>query len=183
MKRLSENSLLIACLLWLLVVVGCGTSAPPPTDAPEATDTPEAPEATPSTETPPDITVEQQELQVQPAVDPGLDVVRNYTRMFYDGEMEELRANFSEEMKTDFPPGRLQVMRERIREGLGEEIEIVGERSQTRDEYRGFVRWARFSKHDGLIEIQWVLRQDDTVAGFIIREAQAGREPSTGAGE
>jgi hypothetical protein len=65
-------------------------------------------------------------------------------------------------------------MRDRVRLNLGEEVEVVGEDSQTRDDYRGFVRWARFSKHDGLIEIRWILRDDDTIAGFQIREAQPG---------
>ena len=109
-----------------------------------------------------------------PAADPGLEVVRRYTQMFYSGETEKLRENFSEEMKDEFPEGRLQVMLDRVRLNLGEEIEVVGEDSQTRDDYRGFVRWARFSKHEGVVEIQWVLREDDTVAGFIIRETQDG---------
>jgi hypothetical protein len=103
--------------------------------------------------------------------------------MFYAGEMDELREKFSEEMKAEFPPGRLELMRDRVRDGLGEETEVVDEDSQVRDEYRGFVRWARFSKHDGLVEIQWVLRQDDTIAGFIIREAQTGRQQSPGDAE
>ena len=188
MNRAPENSLGIVCLLWLLVAAGCGGSAPPPTESPDSPGPTSSAEAEPDRmtggdEPQPAITVEQQELQVQPASDPGLEVVRRYTRMFYDGEMDELRARFSEEMQAEFPPGRLEVMRERVREGLGEETEIVGERSQSRDEYRGFVRWARFSKHDGVVEIQWVLRQDDTVAGFIIREAQAGREPRPGTAE
>jgi hypothetical protein len=67
-------------------------------------------------------------------------------------------------------------MRDRVRLNLGEEIEVVGEDSQTRDDYRGFVRWATFSKHDGLIEIRWILREDDTISGFEIREAQPNRQ-------
>ena len=188
MRPSSEKSLWVVCLLGLLVVAGCGDSTPAPADAPDTPESTSAPlidpdQTTGGSEAPPDITVAQQELHAKPTGDPGLEVVREYTRMFYDGQMEELRERFSEEMKAEFPPGRLQVMRERVREGLGEEIEVVGERSQARDEYRGFVRWARFSKHDGLIEIQWVLRQDDTISGFIIQEAQAGREQSPGAGE
>ena len=168
MKRVLEKSLKFVCLVGLLVAVGCGNSAPPPPDAPDH------PEATPAPEAAPDITVAEQHLQVEPAADPGLEVVRRYTSMFYSGETEKLRENFSEEMKDEFPEGRLQVMLDRVRLNLGEEIEVVGEDSQTRDDYRGFVRWARYSKHEGVVEIQWVLREDDTVAGFIIREAQDG---------
>lgn len=176
MKDRFKKAVGFVCLGWLLVAVGCGESAPPTVDGPKSPD--QAPAALAEDaavpEAAPGIAVTQQELQVEAATEPGIEIVRRYTQMFYSGEDEKLRAKFSEEMQAEFPPGRLQVMRERVRLNLGEEVEVVGEDSQTRDDLRGFVRWARFSKHEGVVEIQWIIRKDDTIAGFIIREAQDG---------
>jgi len=177
MKRPLQRFVGLFCLSWLFLAVGCGDPAPPPAsprDDPEPTAAPRA-ELAPAPEAAPDITVAEQELRVEPAADPGLEVVRRYTQMFYSGETEKLREKFSEEMKAEFPPGRLEVMRDRVELNLGKEVEVVGEDSQIRDDYRGYVRWARFSKHEGVVEIQWVLRPDNTIAGFIIREAQDDR--------
>ena len=170
MKHTRTRFLGLACLICLPIVWGCGTAPSPPSESSEAA------EPVARAEAAPDISIAEQSLQVEQTVDPGIAVVRRYMQMFYAGEMEGLREKFSTEMKEDFPPGRLQVMRDRVRLNLGEEIEVVGEDSQTRDEYRGFVRWARFSKHDGMIEIRWILREDDTISGFEIREAQPDRQ-------
>jgi hypothetical protein len=144
-------------------------SASAPT--PEPAEDPAAPGSVEGTGTP-GLSVVDQRLEVEPAADPGIELVRSYTRMFFEGELDALREQFSAEMKEEFPPGRLQLMRERVRDNLGEEIELVGEDSQMKDGYRGYVRWAKFSKHDAVVEIQWVLHEDDTVAGFMIREAR-----------
>ena len=159
-KRLAAS----LCLACLLALCGCGSapsSPPAPTEEREPAAAPE-------------VAVVEQRLEVEPTVDAGLEVVRRYTRMFYAGELDSLRQKFSSEMREEFPEGRLELMRDRVRTNLGEETEVVGEDFQLRDDYRGFVRWARFSKHDGLIEVQWILREDDTIAGFMIREARPG---------
>jgi hypothetical protein len=49
---------------------------------------------------------------------------------------------------------------------------VIAEDSQVKNDYRGFVRWARFDKTDAIIEIQWILRPNDEIAGFYIRPAQ-----------
>jgi hypothetical protein len=165
-------------LLCLPAICGCGSTSPPPPEA-SATHESTPPASTDASsdgldrEALPDISVAEQRLQVgEPTTAPGVEVVRKYTQMFYSGDLDQLRESFSAEMKEEFPPERLQVMRDRVRMNLGEEVEIVGEDSQAKDDYRGFVRWARFSKHDGLVEVQWILREDDTIAGFQIREAR-----------
>jgi len=181
MQILLRRPVEIICLVSLLAVSGCGTTSPPPPESSEAVEPTIRSEAEAAPETlgrgsAPDISVTGQHLQVEPTDEPpGVEVVRRYTQMFYAGELKQLREKFSAEMKEEFPPGRLEEMRDQVRLNLGEETEIVGEDSQARDDYRGFARWARFSKHDGVVEIQWVLREDDTIAGFLIREAQPDR--------
>ena len=49
---------------------------------------------------------------------------------------------------------------------------MIGEDSAVKKDYRGFVRWAQFDKTDQVIEIQWILRPNDEIAGFFIRPAQ-----------
>ena len=44
--------------------------------------------------------------------------------------------------------------------------------------YRSFVRWARFERYDGVIGIQWVLRDDDSIAGFWVKPDQSGDTPT-----
>ena len=64
-------------------------------------------------------------------------------------------------------------------ENFGQEIGVIAEDSSTRGEFRGFVRWARFDETDEVIELQWILRANDEVAGFFIRPAarkESGRD-------
>jgi hypothetical protein len=69
------------------------------------------------------------------------------------------------------PLERLTLMHEHAIETFGREIGVIAEDSSTKGEYRGFVRWARFDKTDEVIELQWILRANDEVAGFFIRPA------------
>jgi hypothetical protein len=145
----------------LVLLLGCGSAGPPPAEVAES----------------------GQESQTEVTADAGVDVVHRYTEMFFSGQTEQLREKFSEEMKQQFPAGRLELMLGRVQDSLGEPVEIVGEDSQSRGEYRAYVRWARFSKHEGIVEIQWILRPDDKVAGFFVRDARAGRDAPGGAPE
>jgi len=101
----------------------------------------------------------------------GLDTARRYTEMFYRGDLEPLFEKFSVEMRSVVPLERLVMMREHAVEAFGKEIGVIAEETDTQGEYRGFVRWARFDGTDEVIEVQWILRPDDEVAGFFIRPA------------
>ena len=104
--------------------------------------------------------------------DEGLEAVHEYTRMFYAGELERLHERFSPEMRSEvLPLEKLRGLREFVREKYGDEVEVLNEQSQTKGDYRGFARFARFSKHEGPIEVQWILRPDHTVAGFFVQPA------------
>lgn len=101
----------------------------------------------------------------------SLAAVNDYTRMFYDGELTELYRYFTDEMKTVLPLAQLNAVRDEMLSKYGHEIHVVGQDDETRGEYRGFVRWARFDGYDGVIELQWILQQDDSIAAFFVRPA------------
>jgi hypothetical protein len=102
-------------------------------------------------------------------------VADEYTRMFYEGELEQLFAKFSSEMKATIPLAQLELHQARFVGQFGKEREVVHRESKNEEGYRAFVRWARFEKADGLVGIQWILSEDDSIAGFYVRQAP---EPS-----
>ncbi len=102
----------------------------------------------------------------------GIEVANEYTRKFYASELKELYSKFSDEMKTVLPLERLATRQAEFSTQFGPESKVVHEESKMDGGYRAFVRWARFEKYDGVIGVQWILREDDTIAGFFIRPAQ-----------
>ena len=101
-----------------------------------------------------------------------MGVVRGYTAQFYDGDLGALHDRFSPEFKESLTLELLTALRENVREAYGQERAVVGEEQQSKGEYRGFVRWAKFEKVDGVIEVLWILREDDSIAGFFIRPTE-----------
>ncbi len=110
---------------------------------------------------------------------PGTDLVNLLTDQFYSGELEDIHQRFSKQMKQQVPLQQLRLMHEYMLANFGKEVEVVGTESKQDSEYRGFVRWAKFDKHDGLIKIQWYLKPDDTVGGFQIEPTTPGAGQAT----
>jgi len=107
------------------------------------------------------------------SVDAGVRArVRLYTQLFYDGKLDELYDHFSAGMREVLPREDLEQLRRHTLETYGHETKLLGEEAAARGEFRAFVRWARFDKHDGIMEVQWRLRPDDSIAGFLIRPAR-----------
>jgi hypothetical protein len=169
--------------LWLIpasLLVACG--APPS----ESTPAPAPPPATP----PPAVSSPPQSGPVAPPSvvvpvtpskppDPGFAIVRDLTKMFYEGDLVKLHSRFSKEMKKTVPVEHLTALRARVQKEYGKEVAVLGEDWQAKDKYRGFVRWSRFDKHEGVIEVQWILhRDDDEVAGFFIQPAKTNKKSS-----
>jgi hypothetical protein len=160
-------------VMMLALVPGCSGDAPEQEAAVESTaaspsvaivpvTTPTAPAPTPSPQSPP-----------APQVDPAIaSTAHRYTEMFYDGKLDLLHEEFSEEMQDIVPMEQLNAMFEHAVTNYGEEAGVIAEESQTRGDYRGFVRWARFDKTDEVIEVQWILKPNDEIAGFYIRPAK-----------
>lgn len=167
---------LLSVLLLAGLLVHCGGDAEK--QAPPSAD--EKPVATAETPDPPSGPTEGAENLVGevsvtriPAKDgKQFETVRRYTRQFYAGEFEKLHDRFSDEMKEVIPLDKLEEIHAFVVEQYGREIEVVGEDTQKNEDYRAFVRWARFSDHDGIIEIQWILHDDDTIAGFYVKPAE-----------
>jgi len=161
----------------LLVVVGCAGSQPE-AEPPEGVSAPEAPPAPPTgtpVTTPPKTTVPTAPPPPNtPAVDAeGLAVVREYTRMFYGGELDLLHQKFSDEMREILSMEQLSALYEQVITDYGKQTRVIAEDSQRNEEFRAFVRWAHFEKTDEIIEVQWILRASSgEIAGFFIRPAQ-----------
>lgn len=168
MKRILANAMLLA------VVAGCSGEAPAdPTPAAEGA----------ATSLPAKTSVDSDGVSrsldrpaPRPPVDPEkFATVRRYTAMFYGGELDRLFERFSDEMKEVVPRDQLSAIYEHTVTDFGKETHVIAEDSAVKKDYRGFVRWAQFDKTDQVIEIQWILRPNDEIAGFFIRPAQ--REP------
>lgn len=154
-----------------VLLCGCGGSEPREPE-PEA---PSAPAPTASAAPAPAPVGEGQVsiVPLAPAGIEGADLVREYTRMFYAGELEALVQKFSPEMREEILPlHKLRALRDEMRSQYGEELQVLGEDAQTKGEYRGFARFARFSKNDAVLQLRWILRPDDSVAGFQVMPAQ-----------
>lgn len=154
-------------LSWLvagLVLAGCGGGSPSadvePASVPPSTATAEQPGGSPN------LTGRGGLVRIE---DESMRVVRGYTAQFYAGELTALHERFSDEFKLEMPLAGLQQLHDSVRSELGRELEVIGEDSRVDGEYRGFVRWARFEKYDGVVQIVWILREDDTIAGFRVR--------------
>ena len=92
--------------------------------------------------------------------------------MFYEGKLDLLHAKFRQEMRDVVPLEQLNLMFEHAVTTYGEETRVIAEEKEIKDDYRGFVRWAYFDKTEEVIEVQWILKSNDEIAGFFIRPAK-----------
>jgi hypothetical protein len=104
----------------------------------------------------------------------GIETANNYTRMFYDGELEKLHSKFSDEMKTVLSLDELTERRAQFAAQFGAESEVIHQESKIDGEFRAFVRWVRFENYPDIVGIEWILRKDDSIAGFYVRPAVEG---------
>lgn len=95
---------------------------------------------------------------------------RELTRLFYEGELDTIAADFTEQMATALGGvAGLRTARQQITAQIGEETEVLDERTQAAGEHRVYYRSARFSGFAGRIGVQWTLDADGRIAGFFIR--------------
>lgn len=147
---MSRNALALLILLLPLGWAGCGGGQPsPPPGAPPA---------------PP----ESRALGVSPP-DPAFAAVHEYTKRFYEGDLAWLHDRFSPELKTSLTLDQLVALRRHVDDAFGNEVAVLAEEKQVKGAYRGFGRLARFDKSKEPIQLEWILRPDDTIAGFFVK--------------
>ena len=94
--------------------------------------------------------------------------INEYTRMFYDGELDALHANFSAEAKLELPLAALTGMRNRMLRSWGRETEQLALKKEENEGYRAYKRAAKFSNYEGLVEVAWLIGPDDSIAGLFV---------------
>ncbi len=167
-----RTTLIVGTLL--VVAVSCSSRTEP---APEPASTPPAASETSVTPVPssPSANPDAQRAAAPgPASDAAmLAKVHDYTARFYRGEIDLLYDEFSPGLKQELSLEQFSTLYEYVGENFGKQTQIIEEDAAATDEYRGFVRWARFDKTDDIIEIRWTLRRDDnSIVEFWIRPAK-----------
>jgi len=103
---------------------------------------------------------------------------RKYTEQFYLGQLAMLHSKFSSDMKSSMDLETFQKVRSQLEIQLGDEVELYGERVEKKDDYLVYVRRARFEKFPGVIEVRWILNDEDAIAGvFFSPEKKPAGQP------
>jgi len=150
----------------LAACIACGGSgqespapaAPTPAPQPEGGETPSSPVPLGIVRVPSAPTVE----------DATVDLGRELTQEFYDGKFDDLFARFSDELKQELPKPKLIFMHDGNMAKLGAETEVVSEHADRQGGYRRYLRRARYENYDGVVDVQWAFRDDDSVALFMM---------------
>jgi len=97
------------------------------------------------------------------------DKAREYTERFYAGDIVALHALFTDEMAHEIPLPQFQQMYRSVRDQLGAETEVLSETTEFKTPYHRYLRRARFERFAGEIEVNWLLRDDYSIAGVVFR--------------
>ena len=119
------------------------------------------------------------------ATEPGYARGREYTRMFFAGQLDTLWARFSPPMRVAMKndSASLQAFHRQVLGQLGPEVELVREESRdaggSNTWYQRTVRLERAGARRFVV--QWVTAADGTIGGFMIRPApEAAPTPHLG---
>jgi hypothetical protein len=154
---------LFALSLTILLAVACAGDPQPPADeaaGPAAT----APVHTDAVE-PIDL---RGDARLVKLVSPEWERVEEFTKLFYDGELEQLYANFSAAYQEEFSLQDLTTLRDGMLAELGEEVEVVKTRKEEKQGYQAFFREARFSGDERLIEVAFLIGPNQTISGLFV---------------
>lgn len=99
---------------------------------------------------------------------------RTLTQLFYDGEFEQVAAEFDEQMSSAIGGAEgLSVFHTQLQAQLGSETEVVEERLTDVGVHQMYERIARFENFPGNTAVIWVFDSAAKVSGFQVRPAQA----------
>ncbi len=96
----------------------------------------------------------------------GTKIVAEYTGQLYAGKLDALHARFSDEFRQSFSRDDLQRLYDVMRERFGQETSLVSVQRRESGDYRAFARFAVFDRYEGVVQIGWILRDDDSIAGL-----------------
>lgn len=97
---------------------------------------------------------------------------RQFTQMFYDGDLEVLWQRLSGPLQAEFGDRqKLVAFREQVRSQLGAERELVDESTATIQGMDVYLRTVRFEKLEQLILVQWAFDDKGVVTGFHVQPA------------
>ncbi len=103
---------------------------------------------------------------------------REYTRWFYDREFDKLWDRFSPEMRGTFASSaELAALAGRTVEGFGKEQGQAVESVTREDSVRVYTRTSRFERSPDSVTVQWTVKTDGTVTGFVIRPTPPDSTP------
>lgn len=163
--------------LMLLLAVACGSEPGPAeenTAAPAQIPQPEAPDADDG-----DMTVNIiGEARLAKFISPEWARIEGFTKQFYDGELDELYASFSEPYKQEFSMQDLIDLRDMVLTEYGQEVEVVATRKEEKQNYRAFFRAARFSDDERLIEIAFLIGPDESIGGLYVTPDRGTQSPA-----
>lgn len=115
----------------------------------------------------------QGEPRVQGSLDPQtLSEGRALTQQFAGGDLDALYARFDPSMTANLSREQLGALRDQVREQLGPEVAVIGEKTATQQDTRIYVRVSRYEKAQAPAETAWAVRPDGQISGFYIRPAQ-----------
>ena len=168
---------LFALFLTIVLAVACG-SEPEPVEENIA-----PPAQTPQTEAPdPDDGEGTIDIvgnaRLGMFISPEWARIEGFTKQFYDGQLDELYASFSELYRRDFSMQDLIDLRDKVLTEYGQEVEVVATRKEEKQDYRAFFRAARFSDDERLIEISFLIGPDESIGGLYITPDRGAQSPA-----
>lgn len=102
---------------------------------------------------------------------------RGHTERFHDGRLDELWEMMTQEMRDALgSQAALADLHEALDGQFGPEEAVLSETVETQDGYRIYLRTAQHEADPTPLVTQWVLDQEDRIAGFFVRPAQEPAE-------
>lgn len=99
---------------------------------------------------------------------------RQYTEWWYEEEFEQLWGVMGDRMRQALGGSAegLPGFRQQVDSYFGEETELVGEDVTRAEGMFVYVRRARYSGYEGLIQVQFAMDEAGMITGFYVRPAQ-----------
>ena len=103
----------------------------------------------------------------------AMELGRELSRQFLEGEIDSLWARMSAEMKKGLQSSEnLATFQKQFVADAGEETEVVDERVAAAPPHQVYLRTSSFSKKEKPVLLQWALDPNGIITGFFVRPVQ-----------